>query len=217
MAKELFQALRDEVVAKTAKQIPAEKRAMFWFRQNASALVRWQQGARNLGFNQLVHQQFTKELISPSRAFPGFFYFYMYDAKWADKLPYWDRFPFTLVLDVKNDRFLGLNFHYLDYYYRAMLFDVLYPLRMGRNPSVNEDRSQVRDIRMRLKVSYEILQSASKYKAFRPCIKEYLVDHVDTPLMKVGAKEWDLALFLPIHQFEKRSPQYVWKRSQAQF
>lgn len=163
-------------------------------------------------FDTLKNEEFTKQLVSSGGAQPGFLYFYLYDPKWKDELPYYDRFPFVLVLKKGPDRFLGLNFHYLDYRDRAMLFDALYPLREGR-PS----RPTVRDIRMRIKVTYAILKMSSKYKRFKPCIKEYLINHVRTPLMKVGAKEWDIALFLPVESFAKKTKQYVWKESKKKF
>jgi len=34
-----------------------------------------------------------------------------------------------------------------------------------------------------------------------------------TPLLQVGATDWDLALFLPVHQFAKASPETVWNKS----
>jgi hypothetical protein len=184
---------------------------MFWFRDYASALNRFQLANKGTSWDELAYdQQFTKEVVS--KVSPGFLYFYMYDPKWKHELPYYDLFPFTLVINEYPDRFLGLNFHYLDYYHRAIFFDALYPLREGR-PS----RPNVRDIRMRLKVTYDILQSAKQYKYFRPCIKMYLKKHVQTPFLKVGAKEWDIALFLPVEMFKKKSKTYVWARSKEMF
>jgi hypothetical protein len=205
----IFQELRERT-SKAHGLLPAEKRAMFWFRDYATSLNRWQVMNKGTTFSQLKDETFTKELVgSPS---PGFLYYYMYDPKWKNELPYYDLFPFTLVLNVYADRFLGLNFHYLDYYHRAIFFDALYPLREGR-PS----RPDTRDIRMRMKVTYDILKSASQYKYFKPCIKMYLKKHVQTPFMKVGAKEWDVALFLPVEMFKKKSKTFVWARSKEMF
>lgn len=206
-AVKVFQTLRDRV-QKSNGLLPAEKRAMFWFQDYATDLDKWQRKNANMRYDTLQHREFTKQIVGPNRAEPGFFYFYMYDPKWKKELPYYDKFPFTLVLQRQGDRFLGLNFHYLDYYNRARLFDLLYPFREGR-----VSRPNVRDIRMRLKVTYHLLKVSSKYKAFQPCLKEYLVDHVRTPLLKVGAREWDIALFLPVEQFEKKTKQEVWKES----
>jgi hypothetical protein len=210
-AVKVFQVLRDKV-QKSKGLLPAEKRAMFWFTNYQTELSRWQKRFDEQSYKKLEGQEFTKQLVGANRAQPGFFYFYLYDPKWKRELPYYDKFPFTLVLDVREDRFLGLNFHYLDYGNRARLFDLLYNFREGR-PS----RPNVRDIRMRLRVSYHLLKISSKYAAFKPCLKEYLVSHVKTPLLKVGAKEWDVALFLPVEQFEKASKSVVWGESRKQF
>ena len=210
-AVRIFQQLRDRVKKQDAL-LPAERRAMFWFQDYATALNQWQRKFKTTTYPQLKVDEFTKELVSADRALPGFFYFFMYDPKGKVELPYYDRFPFVLCLDNQQGRFLGLNFHYLDYLNRARLFDLLYQFRLGR-PS----RPNVRDIRMRLRVTYGLLKISSKYKAFKPCLKEYLVPHVQTPLMKVGAKEWDVALFLPVETFVKESKQQVWKASAKMF
>lgn len=206
----IFDELRQNVT-KAHGLLPAEKRAMFWFKNYATSLHKWQVMNRGaLDFGVLAEDTFTKELVqSPT---PSYLYFYQYDPKWKAELPYYDLFPFTLVLNEYPDRFLGLNFHYLDYYHRAVFFDALYPLREGR-PS----RPNVRDIRMRLNVTYPILKSASKYRYFKPCIKMYLKKHVRSPFMRVGAKEWDIALFLPVEAFKKKSRTYVWARSKEKF
>jgi hypothetical protein len=211
MPVKIFQQLR-ETVEKKGEIIPAERRASFWFRKNATDLARWQQKFEGMSFQRMQNAEFTKQLVGPNKAFPGFFYFYLYDPKWKHELPFYDKFPFTLVLDVREDRFLGLNFHYLDYTNRARLFDAIYTLREGR-----ASRPNVRDIRMRLKLSYQLLKLSSKYQAYKPCLKEYLFEHVRTPLVKVGAKEWDLAVFLPVESFEKQPKEFVWRDSRKKF
>ena len=42
----------------------------------------------------------------------GKMYFYYYDAKTKDMLPYWDKFPLVIPLEVHTDGFIGLNLHY---------------------------------------------------------------------------------------------------------
>ena len=210
-AVKIFDALRKRVLSNKT-MLPAEKRAQFWFHDYATQLQVWQDKHKHVTYDRLQTSEFTKQLVGANQAQPGFFYFYLYDPKWKVELPYYDMFPFTLVLESHADRFLGLNFHYLDYYNRARLFDLLYPFREGR-PA----RPNVRDIRMRLRLSYDLLKLSSKYDAFRPCLKEYLIGHVQTPLMKVGAKEWDLALFLPVESFVKENKIEVWRQSAKQF
>lgn len=210
-ATRIFDTLRERIT-KSKGLLPAEQRAMFWFRNYATDLTQWQRQikSRSATFDKLTDEyEFTKQVVGVNAALPGYFYFYRYDPKWKNELPYYDLFPFTLVLGVERDSFLGLNFHYLDYFHRAMLFDAIYPFREGRAA-----RPDVRDIRMRMMISYDILKSSSKYKAFRPCIKRYLKKHVQTPLLKVGAREWDVALFLPVEMFVKQTKTQVWAESE---
>lgn len=56
-----------------------------------------------------------------------------------------------------------------------------------------------------LKLSYNILKSAAKYRFFKPCLKKYLNNHVKTRFLKIEPVEWDIALFLPLQRFEKAS------------
>ena len=65
----------------------------------------------------------------------------------------------------------------------------------------------------RLKISYDILNSASKFKFFAPCVKHYLAPQVKTSFMKVAPTEWDIALFLPLQQFIGAGKQKVWADS----
>jgi hypothetical protein len=205
----LFEDLRRRVITANTK-MPAENRAKFWYRQHAAKLSAWSHKYEHITFDKLAHEQFSKQLVTPVGSFPGSFYFFRYDAKTKEDLPYWDQFPFTLVLQREKDGFLGLNFHYLDYDLRARLFDALYPFREGRTATPN-----IRDLRMRLKISYELLQSHHRFSPFRPCLKRYLSGHVKSPLLKVSAKEWDIALFLPVERFVKEDKAYVWKRSRG--
>jgi len=207
-AVRIFDELRKRVVKQNGI-LPAEKKAMYFFRNYASALTAWQRKWSKTKFDTLkTDVEFTKQIVGQNAAQPGFLYFFMYDPKLKRELPYYDRFPFVLVLSVQRDRFLGLNFHYLDYYHRARLFDLLYQFREGR-----KSRPTVRDIRMRLRVTYHLLKLSTKYRAFRPTIKCYLKSHVTTPLLKVGAREWDVALFLPVHLFVKETARNVWSES----
>ena len=42
----------------------------------------------------------------------GKMYFYSYNPKWKDKLPWYDTFPLVFPIERYSDGFLGLNFHY---------------------------------------------------------------------------------------------------------
>ena len=81
--------------------------------------------------------------------------------------------------------------HYLPLRLRAKLMDELYGLR----------RDNRFDENTRLRLSYNVLNGASKYKYFKPCVKHYLTPHVKSRFLEVYAAEWDIALFLPTERF----------------
>lgn len=197
----IFETLRQRVQNSPA-HTDYEKRAMYWFRDYSTELTQWQKRNGKVTFDDLSNQKFTKQLVKTPQF--GFFYFFLYNPLYRDSLPYYDRFPFVLVIDEDAKSFLGLNFHYLPYDIRARFFDVLYM------DHLTESRNQ---LAQRIEVEYWDLKGVSKYKAFRPCIHKYRKDHLMTPLLKVGASEWDLALFLPVHQFAKVSAFTIWENS----
>ena len=126
-----------------------------------------------------------------SRVMIGRMYHFFYDPKHKKTLPYYDRFP--LIFPFKRGRggFLGINLHYLPLRLRAKLMDELYGLT--RDNRYDEDT--------RLKISYNVLNGAAKYKYFKPCVKHYLTPHVKSRFLEVYAAEWDIALFLPTERF----------------
>jgi len=134
---------------------------------------------------------------------PGAMYMYYYDPKYKDTLPFYDKFPLIFPFKVERDRFWGLNLHYLPLQHRAILMDALYDLRS--NSKYDEST--------KLKLSYEALNGASKFKFFGPCVKQYLISHVQSQFLYIYPSEWDTALFLPTARFEKQSQAEVWKKS----
>ena len=53
---------------------------------------------------------------------PGEMYFYLYDPKLKETLPYYDMFPLVLPFRRLDEGFVGVNLHYLPY---AVRFKVL--------------------------------------------------------------------------------------------
>ena len=126
-----------------------------------------------------------------SRVMIGRMYHFFYDPKHKKTLPYYDRFPLIFPFKRVPGGFLGINMHYLPLRLRAKLMDELYGLR----------RDNRFDENTRLRLSYNVLNGASKYKYFKPCVKHYLTPHVKSRFLEVYAAEWDIALFLPTERF----------------
>lgn len=133
----------------------------------------------------------------------GGLYYYYYNAKTADRLEYWDAFPLVIPLQRYNDGFLGLNLHYLPVKIRAGFMDKLLSRAVFND---NDDPVKVR-------ISYEILDATKRYKEFRPCLKRYLYTSIASRILAVQPNEWETAVFLPTHRFQKAKANEVWQDS----
>lgn len=135
----------------------------------------------------------------------GHMVLFEYDAKHKNTLPYWDRFPLIFILKPLTDGFLGLNFHYLPYKWRAILLNRL--REIVSNPYYDETT--------RIKMTYSLLNSTPRFKPYKPCIKRYLATHVSSNFLMIPAHDWEIAVFLPIQDFQGASAQSVWNKSMA--
>lgn len=184
-----------------AGQVPAKTiQARTWFREQARVVRTTPNVLINEGKSRLKN---TVRL--------GEMYAFFYNAKLKETLNYFDRFPLVFPFKRTNNGFYGINMHYLDYKFRAKLMDSLYDY------ATNEKFDET----TRLRLNYSLLESAARFKYFRPCVKQYLNSHVQSRFLKVEAKEWDIALFLPVERFVKVNTPYrkslVWKDSRGQF
>lgn len=150
------------------------------------------------------HRYVNKSTLGISSKFLiGGMYFFFYNPKLKDDLPYYDIFPLVIPLEKYPDGFLGLNLHYLPIRYRMMLMMKL------KNFAIYNDQDEIK----RLRVTYDILNASRRYREFKPCIKRYLNSHIRSRVMAVEPQEWDVALYLPVHQFKKAPPKDVWQES----
>jgi hypothetical protein len=164
-----------------------------WFRQKASE-------ARNINTVNLINKNPEKQR---GAILPGYMYMFVYDAKHKDTLPYWDKFPLIFPFSVTEDHFMGINMHYLPLPYRAKLMDALYSVASNRKY----------DESTRLRISYDLLNSAAKYKYFVPCVKKYLKSQLKSRFLLIPSNEWDIALFLPLSRFQGARESTVFKDS----
>jgi hypothetical protein len=130
-------------------------------------------------------------------------YLFNYDAKHKDTLPYFDRFPLVFPFKKVKGGFYGINLHYLPLQYRARLMDALYDV-------TNNNRY---DETTRLRISYDILNQASRFRYFKPCVKHYLTSQLRSRFLYIYPSEWDIALFLPLERFQGASKATVFKDS----
>jgi hypothetical protein len=140
-------------------------------------------------------------------AFVGHMYFFYYDPKHKEKLPYYDRFPLVLPIEQYGDGFLGINLHYIHPRERMVLLDKL--------SETATDKSF--DINTRLRLNYQYLKRASKVFEARPCIKRYLFTHVKSRFVEIFADEWDIAAMLPMETFVGAGTNKVYADSRNKF
>lgn len=141
-----------------------------------------------------------------ARLTKGKLFFFKYNPKHAETLPYYDIFPLVIVLEEytgESAGFLGLNLHYLPIKMRAAFLDQLLSV------ATFDKEGDVK----KLRISYEILNTMKRFRAFEPCLKRYLYTHMDSALLQILPHEWETAVFLPVEQFQKMKQQSVQAKS----
>lgn len=192
MATYIFQKIADE----GAKQNFSDaEESRDWYRDKAASIksVNMKRELRN---RARTYNKMTETDI-------GRMYMFQYDPKGKDTLPYYDVFPLIFVLERYNDGFLGMNLHYLPPIFRARLMDKLYSIE--RQDNLRESK--------KLRLSYSFLNSAARYKYFRPTVKRYLNSQVRSRFLWIPYEEWDTALMLPTQRFRKKQTSVVWRES----
>jgi hypothetical protein len=190
-------AIFDNILKQGVQQgiVPSKTRAAReWYRNAAGELsgaVSYSRLTRGAGARKTDEMEY------------GLMYAFKYDPKMKKELPYYDTFPLIFPIRFEKDGFLGINFHYLPPPLRARLMDALYSTRTNNTY----------DDSTRLKITYSILQSAAKYRFFKPTLKKYLRSHVRSQFLEIQASEWDIALFLPTESFRKADSGTVWQDS----
>ena len=133
-----------------------------------------------------------KRLISEGkvRAAPlfGKMNFFGYDPKHKATLPYYDRFPLIMPIEVAEGGFIGLNFHYLSIPMRVKLLNVISEYATDNNMN---DKTKIRLTWNRVK----------RNPLVKPTVKRYLFDHVKSPFRVIDADEMMTAVLLPVQKF----------------
>lgn len=183
----------------------AEEKSALELQMLSRQSMNWmKQKITNLTGMSRIPSQIAKETFRQSNTIKlGQLYYFYYDPKTKGDLPYYDRFPLVLMLERTPDGFMGLNLHYLPIKYRMAFLGKLMNYAV-----LNKD-----DEIQRLRVTYDILSASRRYREFRPCLKRYLLSHVQSKILAVQPDEWEIATYLPIHQFRKAAPQEIWQDS----
>lgn len=136
------------------------------------------------------------------RVMPGGLYLFKYDPKHKDTLPYYDVMPLVFPFAKMPDGFLALNLHYLPHALRFKLMGALLQLAM----SMTDKQRQAR-------MSWQLLNQASKYPGVNACVKHYLLSHVQTRFMNIHPDQWLAASMMPLEKFVGATSNQVYKDS----
>jgi hypothetical protein len=137
----------------------------------------------------------------------GKMYFYFYDPKTKESMPYYDQFPLVIPIEKYNDGFLGLNLHYIHPKHRMVLLDKL-------SDTLSNDTY---DEKTKLKINYRYLAAASRIFEANPCIKRYLFTQIQSRFLEITADEWDIAAMLPLESFVGATTSKVYADSRKKF
>lgn len=171
--------IKNEIVSKGMD--PSSRSAINWFVSKITSL----------GKNEIRADIVRNTDNYSSGMVIGKMFFFYYDPKHKDKLPYYDRFPLVFPIERYSDGFLGLNLHYLSPGRRLQLLQNL--KKTANNTKLNAST--------RLKISYDIIAQTSSLDDAKPCIKRYLYSQVRSRFVMVPADEWYLSIYLPVESF----------------
>tara|TARA_B100001113_G_scaffold54900_1_gene40728 strand:+ start:447 stop:1034 length:588 start_codon:yes stop_codon:yes gene_type:complete len=163
---------------------PRTKQSRAWFRSKLASMGK-------VNRNTLMRDEQVK-LVNKSQPLIGSMNMFFYDPKHKKTLPYYDRFPLSVIVGPAEGGFYGLNLHYLPPVLRARMLDALMDITNNKKY----------DDSTRFELSYKVLTATAKLRFFKPCYKHYLFAHVKSRLARVSAPEWEIATFLPTADFE---------------
>ena len=138
-----------------------------------------------------------------TKLMPGKMYMFVYDPLHKDKIPYFDRFPCTLMYKRSIAGFSGLNFHYLPYQLRVQL---LYRLMQYKT-------NAKMDATTRIKFTWAAIKGVSKFAAAVPAYHNYSFAGLRSTFREIRAFEWTTAVLLPVEQFVKLADDRIWDKS----
>lgn len=187
--KELRQSFRDQVesVGAVSKAAKSNSKSIKWFKQTVKDTIQ------------------SKTTTRPT---PGKIYTFVYDAKYKNTLPYWDRFPLSVCFSVESEIWRSINLHYIPKKARMEFLEELL-VEYTNSKSGNITKST------KLNIDWGKLRSFNR-KIAEHAVTSYRYDHIRSPIREVDPREWAKITALPMQQFMKNSKKYsarkVWSR-----
>jgi len=157
------------------------KKAIDWFKDKTLDITK----KLNRNQNSIFTKDGTPEI--------GQMYMFVYDPKYKNTLPFYDRYPLVFPIEFSGSGFLGINLHYLPPLARASLLNSL--KRLANNDKYDDNSKLV--------ISYELLKAhAIHFNGVENCIKRYLFAHVRSSFHQVSPMDWDKAVLLPLQSWQ---------------
>ena len=146
----------------------------------------------------------------------GGMYYYVYDAKFREKLKWFDLYPLIICIEYWEKGWIGLNLHYIPPQARQELLTAL--MKIGNNA---ESESRY------MQISYNLLQQVSADKMWKQCVHKYIEngkenDPIDgrtvfikSKIIEVNPFDWEKVIYLPQEQFVTYTNEGKAKRGDA--
>jgi len=185
----ILKQYRDQMEAQGIE--PRSRESQRWFEEKIKEMT-----------SPINRQELQRELMNmnPIRApHVGRMYTFFYNPKTAIKLPYYDRFPLIFMMKFDNKNFQGINLHYLPIELRQQLF---YRLLDRANKGTYDKQTFLR-------IDYQYLSDFRRFRAFRPCFKQYSIDRVRGRIVNIPSSEWETAMYLPTALWRKKPEDIV--------
>jgi hypothetical protein len=194
----IYQTILKQSHTETFKR---EEESRRWFRQKATEVSK----NKTVPTKIILEKEHVPAIKNIKQV--GSLFLYNYAPKHKKTLDYYDTFPIVFPFKMVTQGFYGLNLHYLPTPYRAIFMDNMYSLLNSKDMEQNTTRLA--------KMTYSVLESRRNLRFFQPCIHMYLHKNIRSKIAFIPPKEWELALFLPLQRFQKKSENVIWKESKA--
>lgn len=144
-------------------------------------------------FNDVIKSVRSHKVTRPE---PGKIYAFVYDAKYKDTLPYWDKYPLIIYLGNNGSLFHGLNMHYIPPKARQQMLEELLVRYSSTNTITNKTRLKVR------------WSDVKGFFGAEQMIKAYLPQNVKGTFVEIKPSDWANVTTLPLQQFVSKGKRY---------
>lgn len=118
----------------------------------------------------------------------GKMYTFAYEPIGQDRLPYWDRFPLVIVLEIRKHTIVGINVHYIPMKDRIKIFKKL----------LNSASTAGLSSRSKLNDAFSDIKKVNRYNYM---VKQYHGSGVRSNIYEIPGNEWGQAVTLPYSNF----------------